>query len=89
MLKTFKVYDNDGSGRISEKAIISEMNDKGLKISQDDFDLLFSLAQPDDKKKIDYQELNRLIMEGPEALKRGSKKNVSFDSKNQKYGNYD
>lgn len=57
---------------------MNEMRKLGLRIAQEDFDILFSLAQPDLNNRINYREFNQLIMQGPDALLNVPKKNVNF-----------
>jgi Ca2+-binding EF-hand superfamily protein len=66
-------YDRNGSGRVKPGVVTSELEDRGVKITPEDMELLMSFAQPDERGFIDYNELYLLISKGPDAVKEKEK----------------
>ena len=60
-------YDRNKSGRVNPSVLVSELEERKVRISKDDMELLVSQVQVDEKGLIDYQELNVLITYGPES----------------------
>ena len=69
VFETFRKIDVDGSGEIEVDEFSDAMRLLGLRLSDEDVDLLFRQIDADGSGTIEYRELNKLLRHGEDAPK--------------------